>query len=378
VEISLLQVLGAFLIFIFGPILGMVPPLTRYEAIEAIVKGLLIAGLTKYFFPVEGEWIWIALAAFVCGRYARQRRTSLYTLVAGLAIADPRVAGFALIIGGISSTIFRQQKSAWILLLGLLPLMSLLFQPKNGAFFMTAAMTCGLVYWVDQKLPPDRSLNTAQIKQRGLLHLFRTERGVASLDRPLRAERVGLGLATLAILKQAGFPVRAGWIVYPGDDPEAIAQLVEPAKQTPAVVKAIAIATGTTMVELEATTVEQLWGAIVQAFESARVPVVLLIQSKIWAVTAGVGLPGDAGQVWVNVLSNDRVTSTYHVQVPIGAELSLEFSDNEAIRGSGELPPKMVWEIACFTLRSQSLLKRSIQLEWAHDGEQLWITGANV
>jgi hypothetical protein len=378
VDISLLQVLGALLIFVLCPLLGTVPTLTRYETIEALLHGLLVSGLTKYFFPVEGEWIWIALAAFVCGRYARQRRTSLYTLLAGLAIADPRAAGFAIIIGGISSTIVRQQKSAWLLLLGLLPLLSLLFQPKNGAFFLTAAMTCGLVYWVDQKLPPDRPQAAANLRQRGLLHLFRADHGVTSLDRPLRADRVGVGLSALATLKQAGYPVPPGWIVYPGDDPEVIAQLVDPSKSEPAVVKAIAIATGATMVEIEASTVEQLWGALVQAFEASRVPVVLWVQTKLWPVATGTGLPGDAGQVWVNVTANDRVVSTYQVQVIFGSEHPDEFPGVEVIQGSGELPPKMVWEIARLTLRSQSFLKRSIQVEWAHDGEQLWIVGASA
>ena len=105
-------------------------------------------------------------------------------------------------------------------------------------------------------------------------------------------------------------------------------------------------------------------GTIVHAFDRARDPVVLMAQAKIWGVFSG---------------SVQQVMPGYFL-VTVG-DFRFEVRSNGEVSGEGEVPLRLVTEVASLLQQIQKQYASQIQqqfggaivLDWMHDGETLWI-----
>jgi pyruvate,water dikinase len=163
---TLNQVWGAFLIFVFCPLLGGLPLIGwltygltgkrlnrvgtgnisvsaafyqggRLAGILAVLsealKGIAAVLLARYFFPVNPEWEIIALIALVMGRYWVGGGAGTTNVVWGYTAHDPISAMLVFLIGGISFTIFRQRDQGRVGVLILFPLITALRHPQQSS-----------------------------------------------------------------------------------------------------------------------------------------------------------------------------------------------------------------------------------------------------
>ncbi|HEY9836805.1 MAG TPA: glycerol-3-phosphate acyltransferase, partial [Vampirovibrionales bacterium] len=242
---TLTQVWGTLLIFILCPILGALPLIDwitraltgqnlqqvgtgnigvsaafyhggRVAGILAVIseasKGIFAVLLARQFFPQHPEWELIALIALVMGRYWKGRGAGTTNVVWGFVVHDPIASGLIFLIGGISFTLVRERQQGRTLVLVLLPLITAALHSQQVERIAAAIALGVILYWIYQKMPDDLDLpatNSHEQSQK-MFRFFRGDRALVSLDKPLEAAKVGAKAATLAALKQSGYPVPLG------------------------------------------------------------------------------------------------------------------------------------------------------------------------
>ena len=170
------------------------------------------------------------------------------------------------------------------------------------------------------------------------------------------------------------YAVPETWVIMPGDDLEPIISLLQPTRQNPAIVRYSKVqCTDSTVQSLTRLDPSDRWeafnpndfrGTIVHAFDRAGGPVVLMAQAKIWDVFSG---------------SVQQVMPGYFL-VTVG-EMRFEVRSSGEVSGEGEVPMRLVTDVADLLQRIQKQYSSQIQkqlggsivLDWAHDGEVLWI-----
>ncbi|MGI0495268.1 hypothetical protein ACN4EG_26105 [Alkalinema pantanalense CENA528] len=380
---TLLQVLGATLIFIVCPLLAFLPDCNQlqdgFKILLKIIKGLAIVGLSKAFFPANPEWDMIALAAYAFGRYGRQLPTELTTLLAGFGLHHPIAAAFVIPLTLVGTTLFRSpQQSRWVAL-ALMVVMNVAFQPRNSALIVMTIVMAGVVSWGDQK----RTETVTKTAKKTEYRAFRPAGTIATLDDPLSPKKAGYLAATLAHLKRAGLPIVSGWVLYPGDDPEPLFQLLQPSRREPVFIRVSAVEQPNLDYNVEITSINAFWDAIVQCFEAQRnSTVALVVQPKLWPIFYGTtrAIVSESPTLEVTVYSEGTAPTTHQLQ-PLSSEDATTWTNRSIAE---DMPPKLLQEVASLSDRAfHSLTKLSSNkfspkptiVEWSHDGEQLWITG---
>lgn len=366
-----IQVLGAALILVFCPLLGVLPTPRSFSLGIAIVEGLISVGISKLFFWGQPEWDMLAIAAVAMGYFAAKKYTPLPLILAGYGLHNPIAGGFVLLFTLVGITIFRSpQQSRWIVLLAM-PLMNGLLNPWNNALIITTVILSGIVFWSDQKLLNQPANSAAKATFRA----FQPGGTIASLEDSLQPQKSGYRAATLAQIKRLGCPVPPGWILYPGDDLDPLAHLIRPTRQDPAIVRA---STASTTFVREAVSQDDLWVAIVQGFEKNPEGTPLLIQAKLWSVFEGSVDRIDSNHVQIQVRSTGSSREIYRVTFadPDLPHWQLHPDILLRIEGSGETPVKLVQEVAVLAQYLYNHLLKLGTIEWIHDGEQLWIWDA--
>ncbi|HEY9881216.1 MAG TPA: glycerol-3-phosphate acyltransferase [Leptolyngbyaceae cyanobacterium] len=449
---SLLQVWGALLIFVLCPVLGGLP-LTgwitrlvsgkklaeigtgnvgvsaafyhggRIAGILAVLseafKGIAAVLLARYFFPLEPAWEVIALIALVMGRYWIGKGAGTTNVVWGFVIHDWVTALLTFLISGIAFTIFRERKQGRLVSLILLPVITALRHVDEGDRVFLVACLSGLIAWIYQKLPDDLDLSTSEgrLESQSMFRFFRGDRGLLSLDQPLKPEKVGNKAATLAQLKAWGYPVPRGYVLPAGDDLNSLIEITQPSARNPVVVRSSALDedTGTASAAglytsiLNVDSKEALESAIQQCFLSYNNPgavqyrkdrnlpeqgLAVLVQEQVQGVFSGVAfsrdpiarsgdavaieaLPGAASQV----VSGQQTPEQYRVLVGAndigdleGDAWKLPEALTLAVEGEGQAPSRLIQQVAYLARHLESRYHGIPQdIEWSFDGEILWL-----
>jgi pyruvate, water dikinase len=445
----MMQVWGSLLIFILCPLLGGLPLIRwvtyaltkkrlkdlgtgnisvsaafyhggRVAGILAVLseafKGVAAVLLARAFFPGNFEWEIVALIALVVGRFWIGKGAGTTNVVWGYVAHDPIAALLVFIVGGIGFTILREKRQGRAAILILFPLMTALLHPQESALIvMTIALGC-LMGWIYTQIPDDLDLKVerAQQESQSMFQFFRGDRAIVSLSQPLQPQKAGAKAATLSHLKQLGYPVPDGWVLFPGDDPQPLIEWLQPSEQEPLVVRSSAIgedsefasAAGQYETILNITRREELLPAIAQCLasydQSAAVQyrrdrgmpeasMVVLIQKQICGVFSGVAfsrdpmtrqgnevaieaLPGDA----TRVVSGQVTPESYRVRISESPESwSLPDDRSLEIEGSGEVPPRLIQQVAWLARHLETQFQGVPQdIEWTFDGETLWLLQA--
>jgi phosphohistidine swiveling domain-containing protein/glycerol-3-phosphate acyltransferase PlsY len=356
---TLMQVWGAFLIFLLCPLLGGIP-LTGWivrgltgqrlsqlgtgnigvsaafyhggtgVGILAVgaeaFKGIAAVLLAQYFFPTEPVWAVIALIALVMGRYWMGRSAGVTNVVWGFLVYDPIVAGLTFLISFIGFTILRERQQGRLFVLILLPLLTALRHNDGGQVLAVAGLS-GLIAWIYQKLPDDLELPVqgARVESQRFFQFFRGEGALKSLDQVWSSAQVGAKAATLSQLKAWGYPVPRGYVLQAGDDPAALVKLTQPSAAEPVVVRSSAIgedsltasAAGQYQSVVNVTSQTELEAAIATCFNAYNAPSAtryrqdrglpdagmnLLVQQQVQGLYSGVAFSRDPITRWGNTV----------------------------------------------------------------------------
>ncbi|MEM9162363.1 MAG: glycerol-3-phosphate acyltransferase [Cyanobacteria bacterium P01_F01_bin.4] len=347
---TLLQVLGALLIFVLCPLLGGLPLTgwivqllagkqlratgTRNVSVSAAFyhggtvvglltvaaeafKGIAAVLLARHFFPFDPIWPVVALIALVMGRYWMGRGAGVTNVVWGFWVYDPAVAGLTFLISFIGFTLFRQRQQGRLLVLALLPLLTAL-RHGDGMRMVAVACLSGIIYWIYQKLPDDLDLPSGggRVESQSLFKFFRGEGALESLDKVLKPGKVGEKAATLSQLRAWSYAVPMGYILQAGDDPAAILSIAQPSPSQPLVVRSSAVgedsltasAAGQYVSITDVTSAADLQAAIATCFAAYNTPsaaryrqdrnlpeaaMSLLVQQQVQGVFSGVAFSRD-------------------------------------------------------------------------------------
>ncbi|WP_017716055.1 glycerol-3-phosphate acyltransferase [Kamptonema formosum] len=450
---TLTQVWGALLILTVCPILGGLPLIAwitkaltgsqlaelgtgnigvsaafyhggRLAGILAVLseagKGIAAVLLARFFFPSNPEWELISLIALVLGRYWIGKGAGTTNAVWGFIVHDPAAAGLVFLIGSISFTILRERQLGRLAVLVLFPLILAVRHPHEGARFAGAISLALLLAWIYRNIPDDLDLPAehSQANSQKMFRFFRGDRAIVSLHRQLDAGKVGEKAATLSQLLRWGYPVPAGWVLPPGDDPQPLVDFLQPAPDKPLAVRSSAVgedsevasAAGQYESILNVSSREELQDAIARCLASYDRPaaqayrrdrhlredaMAVLVQEQIRGVFSGVAfsrdpiyrqgeavaieaLPGDCSRIVggrvtpeqyrVFVRDEDVDGATSWVMPP-GKLLEME--------GAGDVPPALIQQVA-FLARHLERRYRGVpqDIEWTYDGRHLWLLQA--
>jgi pyruvate,water dikinase len=397
----------------------------RWVGILAVLseafKGIAAVGLARLFFPAHSAWEIIALIALVMGRYWGGRGAGTTNVVWGYIVHDWVGAGLIFLISGISFTVLRERKFGRLWVLVLMPLITALLHPQERARWGAVLVLSLLLAWIYEKIPDDLDLPTdaAQGGSREMFRFFRGDRALLTLDQPLQAEQVGPKAATLAELKQRGYPVPMGWGLAPGDDPAPLLQALKPTAEDPLVVRSSAIgedgldasAAGLYESILNVTSLAALEGAMIQCQLSYNRPAAIayrqtkgvaeggmavLVQQQVQSVFSGVAfsrdpivrqgdaviieaLPGYANRV----VSGRTTPEQYRVWLrsdalssssDSGSAWQLPDSITLDMEGEGDVPQRLIQQVAYLARHLEAYYHGIPQdIEWSYDGQQLWL-----
>jgi hypothetical protein len=268
---------GALFVLVACPLLGAISfqHWRREWWLVEIAQGFIAVGITRLLFPANPEWELIALMGLAAGRFWVRQPGGMNSTIAGYVLHDPMSGLILGLFGLIGTTMFRQtQQITWVML-GLMPLITALRHPESGILILLTAGLSGVLVGMDQKRP---TRSTA-------LKVFRAD----SLDDRLNPKTAGQTASRLARLKQQGFPVPPGWILYPGDDPASLPTTIQPSPESPWLVRSSlsTVTAPTDPVITDLTSIQAIWPAVVRQFEfPARLAVI--VQPQIRAAYQGI------------------------------------------------------------------------------------------
>ena len=406
---------GIVWILVLCPIVGAMPPLLRHKSAWAIVQGLVCVGMSRFIFfsmesPFDGTlWDMAALIGLVVGGAIKGRSLHPWSIATGYLLHNPASAGLAILLGGISLTFFRRERQGALVMMMVFPLVTLLRYQYNQPLIVMTGLLSVVLYFVTARpfvtaSQSDRQSSKKATKKKATktqafsgsstwvsgstpsisnvnaqteLKFFREDAGVAKLGDRLSPVRAGQPAAFLSELQRDGYGVPETWVIMPGDDLEPVISLLQPTRQNPAIVRYSTLKPSMPKPSPESTDAPSdrpdRWeafnpndfrGTIVHAFDRARDPVVLMAQAKIWGVFSG---------------SVQQVMPGYFL-VTVG-DFRFEVRSNGEVSGEGEVPLRLVTEVASllqqiqkqYALQIQQQFGGSIVLDWMHDGETLWI-----
>ena len=406
VEQPIAQWFGIVWIGVLCPIVGAMPPLLRNKSSAwAIIQGLVCVGVSRWLFfsmesPFDGTvWDMAALIGLVVGVALKGRTLQPWSIATGYLLHNPASAALAILLGGISLTFFRRERQGALVMMMVFPLVTLLrYQYNQPLIVMTGLLSVALYFVTVRNFTiatkgPHQSSKTAKtnafsgpsssstpslsnVKGQDELKFFREDSGIAKLGDRLSPVRAGQPAAFLSELQRDGYGIPETWVIMPGDDLEPVISLLQPTRQNPAIVRYSTLKSSPLKPEStdtppsdrpdrwEAFNPNDFRGTIVHAFDRARDPVVLMAQAKIWGVFSG---------------SVQQVMPGYFL-VTVG-DFRFEVRSNGEVSGEGEVPLRLVTEVASLLQNIQKQYSTQIQqqfggslvLDWMHDGETLWI-----
>ena len=397
-------------------------------------KGVAAVLIARYFFGNNAIWPVFSLIFLVMGRYWGSQGAGTTNVAWGFFAYDPIVAGLTFLISFVGFTVLRMREQGRLLVLVLLPLLTVLIHPSDGARFLAVACLSGLVFWIYQKIPDDLELPAMKSagESRRMFRFFQGDRALKSLSTVLDASKVGAKAATLSQLKAWGYPVAPGYVLAAGDDPTALIKSVAPSSTDPVVVRSSAVgedsltssAAGQYVSVTEVNSPAALDQAITVCLNAYNAPsavryresrdlpdgkMSLLVQPHIFGTFSGVAfsrdpvahmgdavvveaLAGDASQVVSGKItpeqyqvdindavfepSGDPSSSIANWQLP--DDVSLEVKPLKrgglALKSSHKAPLELIAQVAYLTRHLERKFHGIPQdVEWTFDGDRLWV-----
>jgi len=428
------MVWGAFLIFVFCPILGALPLIHwltvgltgqdlkrlgtgnisvsaafyhggKVAGILAVLseagKGIAAVWLARSFFPQEPVWELIALTALVIGRYWGGKGAGTTNVVWGIVVHDPIAAGLIGLIGGISFTILRDRVAGRNGILVLMPLILGLRHIDDPPRIMGAIALSLLLGAIYHKIPDDLDLPSQEGPNNTMFKFFRGDSAILSLDDNLNAKQVGQKAATLSQLKHWGYPVPQGWVLRAGDDPQPLLNLASPSDNNPLIVRSSAV--GEDTIEQSAagqyqsishiTNREALQDGILQCQASynhataaqyrrlqqqPESEMAVLVQQQIQGGFSGVAFSQDPvnqmeDAVLIEALPGEAAAVVSGEVTP--QQYRVIYQDSEpTVEGSGDVPVSILEDVASLVRELEGRYHGVPQdMEWTYDGEKLWV-----
>ncbi len=430
---TIAQLWGAFLIFVFCPILGALPLIRwltlrltgqdlkrlgtgnisvsaafyhggKVAGIPAVIseagKGIIAVLLARSFFPEDPTWEIVALIALVMGRYWGGKGAGTTNVMWGILVHDPISAGLILLISGISFTILRNRVAGRNGALILMTLIISLRHINDPSRIMAIIALSLLLFAIYYKIPDDLDLPTQQGKNSSMFQFFRGDRIILSLDQELPAKKIGQKAATLSQLKRWGYPVPSGWVLPAGDDPQPLLEYVSPSKENPLIVRSSAVgedseetsAAGQYQSISHITNQEALKDGIIQCQASYHNPtaaqyrrqqkqgekeMAVLIQQQIQGVFSGVAFSRDPINQMEDAVLIEALPGGA-AQVVSGQSTPQQYrviqQSPPKVEGKGDIPESLLQEVASLARELEDRFRGFPQdIEWTYDGEQLWI-----
>jgi pyruvate,water dikinase len=391
--------------------------------LSEMLKGILAVLLAQSLFPDTPAWQVIALVALVLGRYGWGGGAGTTNVVWGFVVYDPITSGLVALIGGVGFTLVRDRLWGKFGVLALLPLITVLRHPYDN-FRQVAVLLLSLVMaWIYYRIPDDLSLsaNAAEEDSRKVFRFFRGDRAILSLDQRLDPEQVGHKAATLAQLKQWGYPVPMGWVLPPGDDPAPLVESLHPDPEHPLIARSSAIgedsevasAAGLYTSVPHLTSQSALAQAVLRCQSSYNLAtaaqyrqergireggMAVLVQRQVQGVFSGVAfsrdpirregeavvieaLPGTASQI-----VSGRVTPQQYRILVTDQDMASASSQQDGpawqlpetlelpVDGQGDVPPRLIQQVAYLARLLEDCYHGVPQdIEWSYDGQQVWV-----
>jgi phosphohistidine swiveling domain-containing protein/glycerol-3-phosphate acyltransferase PlsY len=367
-------------------------------------KSLLAVYGVRALLPSDPTWELAALVALVAGRYLFGKGAGTTNAFWGVLFYQWKVALVLFVLSGGWFSIQRDRQTGRIGVLILLPLVIALMRGDPSEVLMATALA-GLLGWIYTQLPDDLDLSTTQAnaESQKMFRFFRGDRALLSLERPLLAHKVGNKAATLSLLKRWGYAVPDGWVLPPGDDPDLLVEYLQPSPEQPMVVRSSAIgedgafasSAGQYESILKVTSRGGLRRAIERCQDSyedvdasqyrrdqevAEGGMAVIVQQQISGEFSGVAfsrdplggegvaieaLPGAATQV----VSGQHTPECYRIH---GQESSAPNIERKG--DASRVPDALIQEVARVVRELEHRFHGIPQdMEWTHDGEQLWI-----
>jgi hypothetical protein len=301
------QWLGAGLIFIVCPLIGalLMPPRSRrrsvsrngaidwsqWEWLLEILQGSLAVGLAKLIFPDYSEWDVMALMGVAAGRFWRQRGSAaakssgVLMMLSGYFWHNPISGLLVLMFGSIGSMLFRENRQITFVWLMLMPLMTVVREPRSGILILLTAGLAGILYGMEQRRWSTTDQGSSPTQAKATAQMFRAD----SLGDGLNPAIAGELATTLAQLQQQGFPVPMGWVIYPGDDPESLAAMIQPLERQLWTVRLSFVGQSSeAALSKDLVGLRSIWAAIVQGFEGhSGERVAAIVQPQIQSLYSG-------------------------------------------------------------------------------------------
>jgi len=430
---TIAQLWGAFLIFVFCPILGALPliqwltyRLTGWDlkrlgtgnisvsaafyhggklaGIPAVLseagKGIIAVLLARSFFPNDPTWEIVALIALVIGRYWGGKGAGTTNVIWGILVHDPISAGLIFLISGISFTILRDRaagRNGTLILMALIISLRHINDPSRIIAIIALSLLLFAIYY---KIPDDLDLPTQQGKNSSMFQFFRGDGAILSLDQELPAKKVGQKAATLSQLKRWGYSVPSGWVLPAGDDPQPLLEWASPSEDNPLIVRSSAVgedseetsAAGQYQSISHITNREALRDGILQCQASYHNPtaaqyrrqqeqgekeMAVLVQQQIRGVFSGVAFSRDPvnqmeDAVLIEALPGEAAAVVSGQATP--QQYRVIQQSPPKVEGEGDIPDSLLQEVATLARELEDRFRGFPQdIEWTYDGEQLWI-----
>lgn len=430
---TIAQLWGAFLIFVFCPILGALPLIQwltyrltgqdlkrlgtgnisvsaafyhggKLAGIPAVLseagKGIIAVLLARSFFPNDPTWEIVALIALVIGRYWGGKGAGTTNVMWGILVHDPISAGLIFLISGISFTILRDRaagRNGALILMALIISLRGINDPSRIIAIIALSLLLFAIYY---KIPDDLDLPTQQGKNSSMFQFFRGDGAILSLDQELPAKKVGQKAATLSQLKRWGYSVPSGWVLPAGDDPQLLLEWATPSEDNPLIVRSSAVgedseetsAAGQYQSISHITNREALRDGILQCQASYHNPtaaqyrrqqeqgekeMAVLVQQQIRGVFSGVAFSRDPvnqmeDAVLIEALPGEAAAVVSGQATP--QQYRVIQHSPPTVEGEGDIPDSLLQEVATLARELEDRFRGFPQdIEWTYDGEQLWI-----
>ena len=378
-------------------------------------KGILAVLLTRLFFPAGSVWEILAIIALVIGRYWMGKSAGTTNAVWGIVAHDPIAAGLVWLFSLISFTIIRDRLFGKYSALVLLTVIIGLRNPNQPEYAVAAFSLACLLGWIYQNIPDDLDLEAdgGKVSTNRMFRFFQGDKNIITLDDKLKASEVGQKAANLAFLKQAGYSVVEGWVLRPGDDLNALIDILDPSPQSPLIVRSSAIgedsptasAAGQYVSILNVTNKEELQQAIIdcqtsylqnsamsyrQSRQQAEESMAVLVQKQIEGVYSGVAFSRDpvdplnegvaiealSGKA-TKIVSGKYTPQRYRVDLPQGSlneAKSITVTQENIAEEEDNIPLSIIESVALLTREMEDLYEGIPQdLEWTYDGDKVWL-----
>ncbi len=383
-----------------GTIIGILAVLSEAS------KGILAVLLARFFFQGDPTWELLSLMALVIGRYWGGKGAGVTNVFWGMMVHDWQATLLSALIGLVSFTLFRERRSGQFAILFILVLVLTLRHPYNQTYIGMAFLLMALLAWILRRMPDDLTLPDTGVSSdaKQMFQFFRGDKALISLNQKLKANKVGQKAANLSKIKRLGYAVPDGWVLLPGDDPQAVIDCLDVSIHNPFVVRSSAMgedgenasSAGQYLSILNITTKETLKNAIFdclgsynrvnarqyrQDFQQIEQEMAILIQRQVQGVFSGVAFSRDPVNPWhkgviIEALPGDatQIVSGHFTPERYEVELEKENKITPLNDQTGDIPASILEKVAQIARELEKHYQGIPQdIEWSYDGTELWL-----